>query len=74
MYHLRLNNETAWQEMQQTLYKTLNQQCVQFFFLSILPTECVFLKERNMISKRAMGNLIDVEKKVIALQCENKWY
>jgi hypothetical protein len=35
-------------------------------------TEYVF--ERKMVSKRAMAKLKYVEKKIIALQCENKWF
>jgi hypothetical protein len=30
--------------------------------------------ERKMVSKRAMAKLKYVEKKIIALQCENKWF
>jgi hypothetical protein len=30
--------------------------------------------ERKMVLKRAMAKLKYVEKKIIALQCENKWF
>jgi hypothetical protein len=46
MYHLRLNDETAWQKMQKTLPRTLNRQCVQFFSIH-LTTEYGILKEKK---------------------------